>query len=530
MDFIKLSNDPPKGASLSGQLYLNKNEMTPMNIKQYITYVIQDSFRTSVMTTREILTSVAELRYSATESPELIENRVNIMLCEMQLEKCSDTLFGDDIHKGLSGGEKKRVCIAAKLLIDSPILLLDEPTSGLDSSTSFTIIHYLREYARKYNKIILTTIHQPSSNIYNLFDKLIILNQGGLIYQGLSGDEVSKYFSSKGFDMKVNYNPSDSLMRIIEHQNLKNKHYFIDEYKKEKEIEFINEIDNYLEKTQDDNSIPNITNVAIYSNFYTAFRVNFRDYGKTIIRNPQVIRIKIITLLYFAFLCVSIFWRLPDTLEGNRGKLGFLLFFTTSNFNRQVVSVVLVAPMEKKLLIEDVNSNLYGVAPYTIARQIIDTIINLLIVLIYTLLTYFLVGLKETVENYFIFAGVYLSFTFCAMSIGLVISCFIKTTSQGVSAFTITSAILYGFSGIVINPKNIPVWLSWLRFINPIFYCTQASINNEFKDGSPLGVNLYELYKENFDIWHCIVYFVGIGLILRFFVFKGLQLAVQKKI
>ena len=321
MDFIKLSNDPPKGASLSGQLYLNKNEMTPMNIKQYITYVIQDSFRTSVMTTREILTSVAELRYSATESPELIENRVNIMLCEMQLEKCSDTLFGDDIHKGLSGGEKKRVCIAAKLLIDSPILLLDEPTSGLDSSTSFTIIHFLREYARKYNKIILTTIHQPSSNIYNLFDKLIMLNHGGLIYQGLCGDEVCKYFSSKGFDMKINYNPSDSLMRIVEIQNLTNKNYFIDEYKKDKGIEFTNEIDKYLEKTDEDSILKNITNVEVYSDFLTAFKINFRDYSKIVQRNPQVIKIRIITILYFAFLCVSIFWRLPDTLEGSRGKL-----------------------------------------------------------------------------------------------------------------------------------------------------------------------------------------------------------------
>ena len=102
----------------------------------------------------------------------------------MQLEKCADTVFGNDGLKGLSGGEKKRVCIAEKLLINSPILLLDEPTSGLDSSTSFIIISFLKEYAKKNNKIILTTIHQPSSNIFSLFDKLIIINHGKCVYQG----------------------------------------------------------------------------------------------------------------------------------------------------------------------------------------------------------------------------------------------------------------------------------------------------------------------------------------------------------
>jgi len=506
--------------------------MTLDNIQQYITYVIQDSIKTAVLTCREILTSVAELRYSKTETPESIESRVNNIIYEMQLEKCADTAFGDDLRKGLSGGEKKRVCIGAKLLIDSPILLLDEPTSGLDSSTSFTIIEFLREYARKHNKIILTTIHQPSSNIFNLFDKLIILNHGRIIYQGLGGNEVSTYFESKGASMKVNYNPSDSFMRILEELNHgadHQKYFFNQEYNKEKDIEIINEINNFLEDiTEETNQI--IEYVETYSDFCTAFKVNFRDYAKTVQRNPQIIRVKIITLLFLSFISGSIFWKLQNNLEGNRGKLGFILFFTVSNFMQQIINIVMVFPTEKKQLIEDYNSNLYGVVPYTLAKQFVDTPLNLIVVFLYTAIVYFMIGMKETAENYFIFAGIYLSFAFCVMSIGIIFGCFLETTSQGFTIMNVLTVFLFIFSGLILNAANMPNWLAWIRYFNPIFFCIQSVMINEFEGRNFEGRDFYALVKENLDIWHCMVYLIGVGVLLRSLTFIGLHLVVKKKI
>ena len=76
----------------------------------------------------------------------------------------------------------------------------------------------------------------------------------------------------------------------------------------------------------------------------------------------------------------------------------------------------------------------------------------------------------------------------------------------------------------------MPVWLAWIRFINPIFYAVQSAETNEFEGRNFEGINFYELTKENLDIWHCMVYLVAMGLFLRILVFFGLYLAVNKKI
>jgi ABC-type multidrug transport system ATPase subunit len=105
---------------------------------------------------------------------------------DLKLEKCVDVLIGGNEMKGVSGGEKKRTSIAFELISDPQVLLLDEPTSGLDSLTAYVIVWYMKRLASKNNKTIAMTIHQPSSEIYQLFDRLIFLVAGKLVYQGPS--------------------------------------------------------------------------------------------------------------------------------------------------------------------------------------------------------------------------------------------------------------------------------------------------------------------------------------------------------
>lgn len=101
----------------------------------------------------------------------------------MGLEECSDRLIGNWHLRGVSGGEKKRVSIALEILTRPNLLFLDEPTSGLDSASAFFVIQTLRNVARD-GRTVVSSIHQPSSEVFALFDDLFLLSGGESIYFG----------------------------------------------------------------------------------------------------------------------------------------------------------------------------------------------------------------------------------------------------------------------------------------------------------------------------------------------------------
>lgn len=128
---------------------------------------------------------------------------------------CLDTVVGDKNKiKGISGGEKKRTSIAFELINNPSVIILDEPTSGLDSLTAFIIINYLHRLAKEHKRTILMTIHQPNAEIFNKFDKLILLSEGQIIYQGNPRQSVA-YFSELGLNCPKFSNPPDYFISII---------------------------------------------------------------------------------------------------------------------------------------------------------------------------------------------------------------------------------------------------------------------------------------------------------------------------
>ena len=105
------------------------------------------------------------------------------MADRLQLNACKDAKIGGFVLKSISGGERKRTCIGYELITDPNLLLLDEPTSGLDSSTALRIVKMLKKEAQA-GMTIVATIHQPSGEVFDQFDRLIVLHDGYTLYQG----------------------------------------------------------------------------------------------------------------------------------------------------------------------------------------------------------------------------------------------------------------------------------------------------------------------------------------------------------
>jgi len=177
-----------------GQIFLNGQSLYPNldNLKRYISYIPQEDAFDEHLTIGENLQFAAAIR-----SPHLSRRdrmrRLEGKLIELGLGERRDAVVGSAVKKTLSGGERKRLNIGLDMIGMSDVYLFDEPTSGLSSKDSEHVIEIIRGMA--HNKIIIVTIHQPSSKLFQMFHKAILLDKGGrLVFFG-TPSEMLRYFA-----------------------------------------------------------------------------------------------------------------------------------------------------------------------------------------------------------------------------------------------------------------------------------------------------------------------------------------------
>ncbi|KAI3518282.1 hypothetical protein L1887_06828 [Cichorium endivia] len=178
-----------------------------------VAYVTQEDVLMGTLTVRETITYSAYLRLPTTLTNEEVKDIIEGTIMEMGLEDCSDRLIGNWHLRGISGGEKKRLSIALEILVRPRVLFLDEPTTGLDSASAFFVVQALKSVARD-GRTVVSSIHQPSSEVFALFDDLFLLSGGEMVYFGEAKDAI-RFFAETGFPCPTKRNPSDHFLRCI---------------------------------------------------------------------------------------------------------------------------------------------------------------------------------------------------------------------------------------------------------------------------------------------------------------------------
>ncbi len=171
-----------------GEMRLNGAPYDNAELKRVSGYVIQDDLLDGYLTVEETLMYTAELRLPRTFTNKQRKERVEDVLTDLGLLHVRKAIIGTQLKQGISGSERKRLSVGMQLLNRPQLLFLDEPTTGLDSVTALDLLHTL--HALAHGKLqskavtIVCSIHQPQSKIFNLFDSLILLKAGNIIYQG----------------------------------------------------------------------------------------------------------------------------------------------------------------------------------------------------------------------------------------------------------------------------------------------------------------------------------------------------------
>jgi ATP-binding cassette subfamily G (WHITE) protein 2 len=173
---------------VEGEMRLNGAPYDNAELKRIAGYVMQDDLLNGYLTVEETLMYAAELRLPRTFTHKQRKERVEDVMNDLGLVHVRKGIIGSQLKQGISGSERKRLCVGMQLLNRPQLLFLDEPTTGLDSVTALDLLHTLHALAHGKSQekavTIVCSIHQPQSKIFNLFDSLILLKAGNIIYQG----------------------------------------------------------------------------------------------------------------------------------------------------------------------------------------------------------------------------------------------------------------------------------------------------------------------------------------------------------
>ncbi|XP_007537320.1 ATP-binding cassette sub-family G member 5 [Erinaceus europaeus] len=197
--------------TLTGEVLVNGRELRGDQRRDCCSYVLQSDTLLGGLTVRETLLYMAQLALSG-HSPDFFHKKVDAILAELSLAHVADQRIGNHQSGGISSGERRRVSIAVQLLQDPKIMLLDEPTTGLDCKTASQIVTTLAELAHR-DRIVILTIHQPRSELFQVFDRVAIVSCGQLLFCG-SPAEMLCFFQDCGFPCPEHCNPFDFYMDL----------------------------------------------------------------------------------------------------------------------------------------------------------------------------------------------------------------------------------------------------------------------------------------------------------------------------
>lgn len=543
LDILAGRKDP---AGLEGTLLLDGSP-PPENFKCMVGYVVQDDVVMGGLTVRENFQFSASLRLPSHISHQERKDRVENVVNELGLTACADTKVGNEFFRGVSGGERKRTNIGMELIISPPVLFLDEPTTGLDANTANSVMLLLRRLALK-GRTVVFSIHQPRFSIYKLFDSLMLLSFGECVYHGPSQESL-EYFRSIGYAIEEHNNPPDFFLDVINgeatytdekhidsgesrNEEIKEVHKkLVDSFKKSTlHSRLQNEMKPILQQYHhavETNTVQILPKIRYATSAFTQFRIVSGRTILNLLRNPQLSVMQWFVLMVFGLIVGAIYWKLDnDCVTGIQNRVG-AFFFIIMNQVFGNLSAVELFIKERSIFMHENVSGFYRVSAYFFSKIICDVIpMRLIPVILFSAITYFMLGLQVTVEQFFLYVLTLFLVAMSASGIAFFFSATVRIFAIANLCIALTYVFMMVFSGLLVNVSTIPAWLRWLKWVSLFRYGLNALDINELKDmnftnGTALcSVNGNDYlrdqnipYDSNWDFWQNIVALLSMSAI-----------------
>jgi len=449
-------------------------------------YVMQQDILLPTLTVRETLRYSADLRLPPPTTAEQRRKVVEEVILELGLKECADTRIGTHVHKGCSGGEKRRTSIGVQLLSNPSVLFLDEPTTGLDATSAFQLVRTLKSLARK-GRTIVTTIHQPRSEIYGIFDNLVILTKGAPVYSG-TADNCLRYFKEKGYTLPPFVNPAEWLIDLaaIDNRSVELETASTEKVKRLKEDWDQESLETWGDEhvsggTIADSSHARETLKEQRSAFSRQVRVLTARTTKVTLRDPMGMAGCILEAIIMGIITGWIFYQLGEDQAGIRSREGAL--YTAAGLQGYLILMYETYRLSIDIALFDRErgEGVVGVVPFLLSRRLARFLTeDLPVPFIFSAIFYWMAGFRADAGQFFTFFSIvllcqYIAVSFAATCIAADRS-FAGASVIGNLGYTVQSMAC----GYFIQSNTIPVYVRWLKWTAYVFYAFGALCANEF--------------------------------------------------
>lgn len=426
--------------------------------------------------------------------------RTELMLYLLGLSACADTVVGDALLRGVSGGEKKRVTVGEMLVGGQSVFLCDEISTGLDSAATFDIMTSLQAWAETLGGTAVVALLQPPPEVVELFEDLLLLSDGYLVYHG-PRTSVLSYFTSIGFTCPARVDPADFLVDVTAGRGFAYRNGQVPESSlaltpadfaatfEHSEIsrtvtaELLRgfSLPRTFESSRDVKTLQSLTKTA-HSKHSSRFAMAFLPSTGILIARQWKLLVRDKSFLYGKLTEAVVVGMVLGMIYYGASSVLYLrmLFFAIAVFQRQAWQQITLAFQLRSVFYKQRSRNFFRTCSYGIADAVVQVPINLVVALVMSSIFYFLSGLVLSPGHFSVFVTILVVYQHAIGAFFAMLSAASPTITMAQALAGISVCFFLLFSGNIILADLIPRGWIWMYWFDPIAWALRAVILNEF--------------------------------------------------
>ncbi|CAI5703647.1 hypothetical protein KXD40_008854 [Peronospora effusa] len=425
--------------------------------------------------------------------------RTELFIQILGMEDCADTIVGDALLRGVSGGERKRVTVGEVLIGGQSLFLCDEISTGLDSAATFDIIKSLRTWCKTLGGSAVIALLQPTPEVVEMFDDILMINEGHMAYHG-PRTKILDYFEGHGFTCPPRVDPADFLIEVtsgrgqryangtisikdlpVSSEDFNNRFCQSNIYRKTYEAISKGFNEHQFESAEDFKKAKSVANLA-RSKEKSEFGLAFLPSTLLLLNRQKLVWLRDPPLLWGKLFEGLVIGLVMGMLYFDVSKTYYLrmIFFSIALFQRQAWQQITISFDLRKVFYKQRPRNFFRTSSYAIAESVVQIPVNMAVSFVLGTFFYFMSGLTRTFEKFIVFYLVLLCFQHAISAYMTMLSALSPSITIGQALAAISVSFFLLFSGNIILADLIPDYWIWMYWFSPISWALRSNMLSEF--------------------------------------------------